>query len=59
MVSDSRQYRGSELYGRVEICFGGQYGTICDDSWNYKEASVVCRQLGYSPNGRQLLHTNV
>ncbi len=60
LMSDSHLYRGSDpVSGRVEICIGGWYGTICDDSWSYKEASVVCRQLGYSPNGRQLHHLNV
>ena len=38
--------------GRVEVCVGGRYGSICYDSWDNKDASVVCRQLGHSPYGR-------
>lgn len=34
--------------GRVEICFGSLWGTVCDDMWGRNEAAVVCRQLGYS-----------
>ena len=37
--------------GKVEICFGGQWGTVCDDSWNYRGTEVVCRQLGFGTRG--------
>ena len=38
--------------GRVEVCVGGIYGTICDHYWNNDDASLVCSQLGFTPYGK-------
>ena len=38
--------------GTVEICINNQWGNICASDWTTMDAQVVCKQLGYSSNGK-------
>ena len=35
----------------MEVCRNAVWSSVCDRSWDYKDAFVVCRQLGYPATG--------
>ena len=53
---DIRLVNGSrDTEGRLEICYNGDWGTVCDEGWDDVDAAVACRELGFVAQGQSLL----
>ncbi len=44
----------NENEGRVELCIGNVWGSVCDDSWSINDGTVICHQLGYQETSNTL-----
>lgn len=40
-----------ENEGRVEVCYKGVWGTICDNGWDTTDGHIACTQLGHPDLG--------
>jgi len=46
LVGGSNRFQGDiEIFNRQSL----QWEQVCDDGWNFKAATVVCRQLNFGP----------
>ena len=41
--------------GTVEFCSSGIWKAVCDSNWDYKDAFVVCRELGLPATGKHVI----
>ena len=45
---------GTNNSGRVEICINEGWSTQCDQGWDSTDATIACKQLGFSRYGKPL-----
>ncbi|CAH1773679.1 unnamed protein product [Owenia fusiformis] len=38
---------GSDSFGRLEVFYKGEWGTICASNWRQQHSIIACRQLGF------------
>ena len=52
-------YSTATFTGRVEVCINGNYGSICDASWDEHDAQVACKRIYGSGYGKSVAISQV
>ena len=40
-------YSYDRTQGVIEVCINNQWGTVCDDGFDWDDARTACKQLGF------------
>ena len=48
-----------EYGGRVEVFYKGKWGQICTNGWDFNDAQVICRQLGFEEALAEFIGSNI
>ena len=48
-----------EYGGRVEVFYKGKWGKICTNGWDFNDAQVICRQLGFEEALAEFIGPNI
>lgn len=47
---------GTASRGRLEVCVNGSWQTVCNQRFNRTDATIACRELGFSENGATIIY---
>ena len=51
---------GQSAYeGRVEVCLSQRWGTVSSDGWSEYNSQVICKYIGFNPNGIEQLNESI